>query len=334
METIKTNDYTITIDNGLFDNIAQLLKTHTNGTCHIIVDSKVYKLYQESLKKNLEAINYTITIVRDGEGSKSFTTYQDTVAKLIQKGIRRDDLLVALGGGVIGDLCGFIAATLYRGIPFVQIPTTLLSMVDSSIGGKTAINLPQGKNLVGAFNMPEAVFIDPEFLSTLEENQLRSGLVEVYKAALLGDKNLLEDLKVDRLDNQVIKRAIEVKRIIVEQDPYDQGTRLVLNFGHTFGHAIEKAHNFETYTHGEAVAEGIIMALQIGVDQGITPNALCHEIKAILLEKHLVTEPLLNYKDYLPYISHDKKMSRDGLRFVFLKDYEHPVIKTIDQGAL
>jgi len=330
MEIIKTDSYDIIIEKGAFLNLADHLRKLDPGMLHLIVDSRVYRLYQEMLPTAMGDLPYTVNLVRDGEESKSFATYQEVLARLLDKNIRRDDTIVALGGGVIGDLAGFLAATIYRGIDFVQVPTTLLSMVDSSIGGKTALNLPQGKNLVGAFHMPKKVLIDPNFLNTLPEKELLSGLVETYKHALLGDAALLEKLSADHaVDETVIKDAIDVKKRIVASDPYDRNERHVLNFGHTFGHAIERQRKFSGITHGEAVAEGMVMALQIGVRLGITPPSLLEDIKTFMLDKRLISEPLLDYRDFLFEIRTDKKTHRNGIRFVFLEDYQKPLIKDV-----
>ena len=331
MATIKTEAYDIIIENGSFTRLKSELETLTYGTLFFIIDAKVYKLHYEKITRIIQTLAAKIILVPHGEQSKSFETYRQVIAKLLDKGIKRDDLLIALGGGVSGDLTGFIAATLYRGIRFIQVPTTLLSMVDSSIGGKTAINLPEGKNLIGAFYMPKKVLIDPLFLKTLPDKEYKSGLSETYKAALLQDATLLQKLKAGHpIDETIIKQAIDVKKAIVAQDPLDEGYRHILNFGHTFAHAIERRYNFKDITHGEAVAEGMIMALKIGVKFNQTPRGLMEAIEQLFLEKDLVAKPLLDYRDFLHEIKTDKKMVQDGLNFVFLSDYQKPLIKKID----
>ena len=214
-------------------------------------------------------------MIPHGEESKVLSTYAYVCEELIKKDIRRNNLLVALGGGVIGDLCGFVAATLYRGIPYVGIPTSLLSQMDSSIGGKTGIDFYNRKNIIGAFKQPSMVLIDPKVLNTLDIKEFNNGMGELIKHGAIGNKILL-DLLFDKpmITEDIIYESLTVKKRVVELDEFDLKERMTLNFGHTFGHAIELKYG---YKHGEAVAIGMLMAIEMGIDLGITDKS-CYDI--------------------------------------------------------
>ncbi len=319
-----------------YDNLDALkpliLRHHLGDSVFIISDDNVLALYETIIKQALNPLNVHIIRVAPGEQSKSFETYQSVISELIEKNIKRDDFILAFGGGVVGDLAGFVASTLYRGIPYGQIPTTLLAQIDSSIGAKVAIDLKEGKNLVGAFYAPKFVFTDVKFLHTLAPRDLRSGQAEMIKAALIGDETLLRNLESQKpLSTDMIQAAINVKKTLVYNDPLDKGMRMILNFGHTFGHAIEKAHNYETYTHGEAISYGMVMALEIGLLKGVNDASLYERVKQLLFDYHLIETPLLTRKSYAPYIKHDKKHLKDGIHFIALKAIENPHIMTLQE---
>lgn len=311
-------DYDITIEShGLVQLPKMISKVHPSKYLFIVTDQNLYDLYHDQLNQILIDFFVQYVIVTPGEKSKSFEMYQMVIDTLIEKGIRRSDLIIAFGGGVVGDLAGFVAATLYRGIPFVQVPTSLLGMVDSSIGGKVGIDLKHGKNLVGAFYNPKFVLIDPELLNTLPKRDYHNGLAEMIKAGLIGNKKLYTFLlEHDRVSENEIAEAIFVKRELVLDDPYDKGARMLLNFGHTFGHAIERKHHYETYLHGEAISYGMLIALEVGMMVGDTKVELYDEVKSLLLMRDLVKEPLLRIEDYKDQIIHDKKLLADGLHFI------------------
>jgi len=313
--------------------LPKVLKHHLRGNkVFIVSDDNVMHYYQPMIKRTLSVFEVEIVTIEPGEASKSLKTYQWVVEKLLEKGIKRDDLLLAFGGGVVGDLAGFVASTLFRGIDYGQIPTTLLAQVDSSIGSKVAIDLKEGKNLIGAFYDPKFVFIDTYFLNTLPKRQLRSGQAEMIKAALIGDKRLYEDLKRSKdVTPLMIEKSINVKKHFVEADPFDQGKRMILNFGHTFGHAIEKAHNYQTFLHGEAISYGMLMALEIGALKGIHDDALYESVKELLLDYELVSMPLLNRSDYITHVKHDKKQTAKGMQFIVLNSIENPRILAIKE---
>lgn len=304
------------------DHLEKHIKSiHRGRHLFVVTDETVFKLHHQTLIDALPSFHVQMVSIPSGEKEKNINNYVKVSQTLIEMGIKRSDLIIAFGGGVVGDLTGFVAATLYRGIPLIQIPTTLLAMVDASIGGKVAVDLPEGKNLLGAFYNPKLVYIDTIFLDTLSERDYRNGLAEMIKAGLIGDPKLYETLKVlEKITIQEIEQSILVKKEVVIKDPYDLKERMLLNFGHTFGHAIEKKHHYEIYKHGEAISYGMLIALEIGVSLGHTDVLLYEEVKALLLKRNLVQEPLLRREDYLSYIAHDKKFLENGLNFIIVKE--------------
>jgi 3-dehydroquinate synthase len=267
----------------------------------------------------------SLVTVPPGEESKSLDQTARLCRELVRAGLDRGSAILALGGGVVGDLAGFVAATLFRGIAFVNLPTTLLAQVDSSVGGKTAVNLPEGKNLVGTFYQPRLVVADVLTLRTLPEREFRSGLAEVVKHAMIGDAELFRRLEedADRILERdpatlesVIVRNCAIKARVVEQDERESGLRVVLNFGHTVGHAVEAALGYGAVTHGEAVAYGMLVAAALSVRRGLCARAEAARLEALLRRFDLV--PALRPSPELleQYILRDKKM-RDGvLQFV------------------
>ncbi|WP_026399670.1 3-dehydroquinate synthase [Acholeplasma equifetale] len=322
-------NYNILIQNHLLNQLnLEIKKLYQHQDIFIITDENLYKIYHDTLKKELYDFHIHFVVIKPGEHSKSLKTYQEVVSKLIDLGMRRNHLMIAFGGGVVGDLAGFVAATLYRGVSFIQIPTSLLAMVDSSIGSKTGIDLDEGKNLVGAFYDPKVVFIDPIFLETLPEEEYKNGLAEVLKAGLIDDVSLFEYLKkYEKLTIDEIIKAIQVKQRIVTKDPFEKHERMYLNFGHTFGHAIEKHFQY-AIKHGVAVSYGMLFSLEEGIKRGITKDkTLYDETKTILLRLGLINEPILDKKQFIKYLQFDKKHLADGLRFVFLEDKGNPIIQ-------
>jgi 3-dehydroquinate synthase len=297
---------------------------------YVISDDNVWSLHGERFKAKLSGHHVHVVTVTPGEASKSVETYLDVISRLMDQGIRRDNMIIGFGGGVVTDLAGFVAATLFRGVRFGSVPTSLLSMVDASIGSKTGIDLPQGKNLIGAFKDPDWVIVDTAYLETLPDAYMTDGLSEVIKAALIGDSMLYRMIETGHdIREETVLMAIEVKRAIVMEDPLESGKRMLLNFGHTFGHAIEKKRGYGTISHGVAVAYGMVIALDLGVKMGITPSKVAHDVKKLLSDKGLVHEPMMRPEDYVDAVIHDKKNLSDGLRFVFLEDIGKAVIKTI-----
>jgi len=331
---IEMPDYDIVVNHHEMLHIAEHIKSfYTYKEIFILTDDCVYAHYKDKLNKWFESFEYEVVVVPQGEKSKSYDVYLDAINKLIEKGIKRNHLLIALGGGVIGDLAGFIASTLYRGIPFMQIPTSLLAMVDSSIGGKVGIDLDLGKNLIGSFYQPKKVVIDPEFLNTLSTLEYNNGMAEMIKSGLIGDKKLYEHFKShQKVTIDEIIKTIKVKQKVVLIDPYDKKERMFLNFGHSYGHAIEKSTNYEVYKHGQAISYGMLIALEKGIELGITPNYLYDEVKEILLRIGLVEKPLLKATSYEQELKYDKKNMADGYHFIFIEEVGKAVIKKIKIG--
>ncbi len=259
----------------------------------VVTDRTVHSIYGDDVRKWLSGIPHDVLALPPGEERKRWDAVQETYSFLARRGAGKDSLVVAFGGGVVGDLAGFAAATFLRGIPYVQIPTTLLSQVDSSVGGKTGFNLPEGKNLVGAFHQPRAVFIDPSFLLTLDERNLRAGMAEAVKCAFAGDPPLLDFLTAhagswkDMSGGSwltVIRRAVAFKASVVERDERESSARRILNLGHTIGHALEQASGYRRLLHGEAVAMGLAWEAVFSRRQGMTPPGLERRLIDLLLE--------------------------------------------------
>jgi len=259
----------------------------------VVTDRTVFSLYGDDIRNMLSGVPHDILSLPPGEEGKNWDTVQEIYSFLSRAGAGRDSLTVAFGGGVVGDLAGFAAATYLRGIPYVQVPTTLLSQVDSSVGGKTGFNLAEGKNLVGSFHQPRAVFIDPDFLLTLDVRNLRAGMAEVVKCAFAGSPSLLESI-TDRTGNwkemsgdawiSVIRGAVAFKAQVVERDEKEVSARRILNLGHTIGHALEQASGYGRLLHGEAVAMGLAWETVFSRRQGTTPPALERRMIDLLLD--------------------------------------------------
>lgn len=305
----------------------------------IITDSNVDKLYGQTVKNIIQkqCRECHLFSFAAGEKSKNLDTVEDVYQFLIENQYDRNDFLIALGGGVVGDLTGFVAATYLRGISFIQLPTTLLAQVDSSIGGKTGVDLKSYKNMVGAFYMPKLVYMNCSVLKDLDDRQYFSGMAEVLKSALIKDGAFYEwliDHFVEIGDRQtdvvteMIQRSCLIKKNVVEKDPTEKGERALLNFGHTLGHAIEKQMNFE-YLHGECVALGMVCAAYISWKREMLSMEEYYEIRDMFVPFHL---PISTYRidpeKVLQYTLHDKKMDGDRIKFILLKKVGKAVIDT------
>lgn len=323
--------YAITIGPGLLDDGALLGAAMRGRHVLLVSDGNVAPLYADRIALALRAARPDAHIdgyvLPPGEASKTLAHFAEAIDALAASNATRDACIVALGGGVVGDLAGFVAACWMRGIDCVQIPTTLLAMVDSSVGGKTAVDLPQGKNLVGAFHPPRAVIADTEALLTLPPRELRAGLAEVVKYGAIRDAAFLDWLEAradallagdDAALAEAIARSCRHKAEIVERDPYERGERALLNFGHTFGHAIEAEQGFGGLNHGEAVAVGMVLAARLSARQGLAGDADAERLAALLARFGLpVALPDgLDPAALLGRMRLDKKAAADGLRFV------------------
>ena len=290
--------YKIVIGMGLLNQIPKILKNKPLGSSYaIITDSNVKKLYGNKLLEELhkEKIKAELLSFKAGEKSKTRNVKEDIEDKIIARGFGRDAAVIALGGGVVGDVAGFIAATLYRGINLIQIPTTLLAQVDSSIGGKAAVNHDLGKNLIGTFYNPKIVFSDVSTLKSLPKSEFVNGLAEVIKHALILDKDFFVFLeenigRIINLDEDIlistIKRSCEVKKTVVEKDEKEENFRRILNFGHTIGHSLELASNYKL-SHGEAVSIGMVVESEISKELGLLKEEYVSRIKGLLKKANL-----------------------------------------------
>ena len=332
--------YPIIIQKGLLDKIGGSLKEKYIGEkIAVITDRNVGRLYARRLEDTLVENGFKVKIitVEPGEKSKSIAVLTDIWNELLDFEITRGDMIMTLGGGVAGDLGGFAASTLLRGIPFVQVPTSLLAQIDSSIGGKTAINLPKGKNLVGSFYQPEIVFIDPDLLTTLESRFFRDGMAEVIKYGCIRNKELFDYLvgcenEEETFENieRVIHDCCKIKKEIVERDEMDLGERMLLNFGHTMGHALEKYFGFNKYTHGEAVAVGMYHITRKTEELGITEKRTSERIKNLLEKYSLPFEmPEADKDELLKTIGFDKKNKGKNIDIIMLKKIGDSFIKKI-----
>ena len=314
--------YTVRIESGLLDRVGALLREKTAAeTVCIVSGQQVWPLYGQRLEQSLHAAGFrTLCFIHpSGEQHKNLKTYGELLEFLAEQGLSRSDLLLSLGGGVTGDLTGFAAATYQRGLDYVQIPTTLLAMVDSSVGGKTAVDLAAGKNLAGCFWQPLSVLCDPALLETLDQRELRCGAAEVVKYAVLRDGVLFETLERGGLaaacGAAVIQRCLEIKRDLVEEDEFDRGSRRLLNLGHSFGHAIESCSGY-ALRHGEAVAAGMAMAARAAAARGIFPETAKARLLALLGQFGLPTETDFSVGELAEAMRKDKKRSGERMTLI------------------
>ena len=310
--TVKTSmgDYNIVIERGSINSLSEYCNTDKKAL--IVTDSGVPFEYAESVSKQFK--NNIIKVIPQGEKSKSFETYKALLEVLNENAFTRADCIVAVGGGVVGDLSGFTAATYMRGIDFYNIPTTLLSQVDSSIGGKTAIDFGGYKNTVGAFYQPKAVIIDPDVLKTLSKRQFNNGLAESIKMAATSDKALFEMLENNNAEDiidTVIERSLKIKKAVVEEDEKELGLRKVLNFGHTAGHAIETAAGLSDYLHGECVSMGML---------AFSSHSVREKLINVLTKYNLPVKFDFPADEILSALRHDKKAKGDGINVVFVNE--------------
>lgn len=328
---IKPYSYDVYVGQKL--NLATFFNPYKDNKIFIITDKNVYNLYRPYIENEIQDYQLQWVIIKPGERSKSFKTYQQTINKLLEKGIQRKDVIIGFGGGVVGDLAGFIAGTLFRGLRYLSIPTTLLAMTDSSIGGKTGIDLTFGKNLVGVFKQPLSVIIDTYFLETLPEIEFNNGMAEIIKAGFLKDEKLINLLKEKDLNLlEIIIKAIEVKRQIVVSDPYEKQERMLLNFGHSFGHAIEQFHNYKI-KHGYAVSMGMDLALQFGILNNWTKKEILEPFYNLIYKFGLPSFSG-DVNLYIKQLDYDKKSDNDYINFIIIKDIGTPEIKRIKKETL
>lgn len=344
----NVKNYDVFIGKNLLNNFSSFyeennLKLSEGRKAAIISDSKVNSLYGDTLLNNLTRAGYETEIIEfpKGEQSKSLDQLQKIYESLAKIGIKRSDLIVTLGGGVTGDLGGFAAATYLRGINYVNFPTSLLAQVDSSIGGKVAVDFKYGKNLIGSFYNPSCVFIDPSVLKTLPDKNFSEGLAEIVKCGAIYDKsffNYLEDSSMDGLissPEKMIERCLSIKKHFVEEDEKDLGVRMFLNFGHTLGHAIEKYFNYEFFSHGEAVSIGMCIITANSERLGITEEGTYKRLRDLLLKFNLpVKVDNLYAGDIVKYMQNDKKGKDKFINLILLKKVGEAFIKKVPYSEL
>lgn len=338
--------YPIFIQPGLLHE-AQSFAPFIKGSKAVIVTNDVVSpIYLETLLDTLKGIDTHVITLPDGEQYKDLKHFELVITRLLELNASRDTTLLALGGGVIGDVTGFVAASFQRGMPFIQVPTTLLAQVDSSVGGKTAVNHPKGKNMIGAFYQPQAVIIDTSTLKTLPAREFSAGMAEVIKYGVIYDGSFFSWIEQNvsalkaQSDKQIqfaIQRCCEIKAEIVSQDERESGLRALLNLGHTFGHAIEAEQGYGVWLHGEAVAAGIALAADVAVRKGWLTEKDKQRIDNLLSAFDLpISAPQnMGYSEFIGHMQHDKKVQLGKIRFIIPKSIGSAVItQDVDQHLL
>lgn len=326
--------YPVIIDNTGIENIKkEILKQIRGKKFVVVISQKVDKLYGQLLGFKKEEK----FILKDGENQKNIKNYEKILKFCLKKKLTRDDAIIAIGGGVTGDIAGFAASSYMRGIDFIQVPTTLLACVDSSVGGKTAVNSRFGKNLIGTFYQPKAVFINTNFLKTLDKRNFKTGLGEVVKYAFIeksckhpDELNLINFLeanykKINDYDTKTLTELIKIclllKISIIENDEKESGLRRILNFGHTYAHAVEKLTNYKKYTHGECVVAGIKFAFELALKNNLIDKNYLYFMQDVIKKFNFTEIPAFSLNKVIPIMKTDKKSSSDFIRFILPVDY-------------
>lgn len=338
MKTLHVNvqrGYDIIIEHGGIDRAGELIRAVSGAArAAVITDSNVSPLYADRVLNSLWANGFEpfLTAFPAGEASKHLGTIYRLQCFLAESGLTRGDIIIALGGGVTGDMAGFCASIYMRGIDFVQIPTTLLAQIDSSVGGKTGVDLPAGKNLCGSFWQPIRVIIDPDVLATLPNLYFRDGMGEAIKYGCIKSKALFERLcneSAQSFLDDMIYECVDIKRQVVENDEKESGERMLLNFGHTLGHSLEKHYNFKGLSHGQAVGIGMVMIAEAGEANALTESGTAKRIEALLKRYDLPTDDPAPVGALIKAATHDKKRSSDGLNLVLLSEIGESMVHTV-----
>lgn len=334
---VKTGrSYDILIEHNILSQAGKYIRNITKAIRTVIVsDSNVAPIYADTVKKSLEENGFetSVFVFDAGETSKRLSTIEKMYIHFFENNITRTDIIVALGGGVTGDMAGFASASYLRGIDFVQIPTSLLSQIDSSVGGKTGVDLSTGKNLVGAFWQPRLVLIDPETLNTLPDIFFIDGLGEAVKYGCIKSLSLFERMEKENVKDfidDLIFECVSIKRDIVERDERDTGERAILNFGHTFGHALEKLTNYSGLTHGEAVSTGSALITKISEENGLTEKGTTERLIKLLKKYNLPTSTDFSLSDIVTATKGDKKSTGKSINFIMLNKIGECFIKKIN----
>lgn len=333
LKKVVDNSYDITIDT--------LPKLHFDTKVAVVTNSTVAALHLDYLLSKISAKELHVVTLKDGEEYKNQQSIDTILDSLFEHRFNRKSMIIAFGGGVIGDMSGYAASIYQRGIDFVQIPTTLLSQVDASVGGKTGMNNRYGKNLVGAFHQPKAVYIDPYFLTTLPSREFGAGVAEIVKMAVTFDKDFFEFLETAELNKpevlqEAIKKAVQTKAKVVTEDEKEQGIRAALNYGHTFGHVIENETFYKEFLHGEAVAIGMVMANEMAIKMNYLSEKEAHRVKALLEKYNLpITYDIKDVKAFYEAFFLDKKSSDSAITFILPLGIGNVVITDkVDTGTI
>ncbi len=339
MKKVQVNaskEYDVLIGKDILKDSGKLIgEVFPKGKTAIISDDKVFALYGEIVKTSLRNAGFSVEVFtfKNGEASKNISTYTEILEFLAKIGLTRSDFLVALGGGVTGDMAGFAAASYLRGINFVQIPTTFLAAIDSSVGGKTGVNLGAGKNLVGAFWQPSLVICDTDTFKTLDEKTFADGTAEAIKYGMIKEPQLLEKLSGDFEIDEVVETCVKIKRDIVNEDEFEGGVRKLLNFGHTIGHAVEKCSNYEI-THGHGVAIGMSIITKATEEKGLCEKGLSEILDNILINCGLPTKSPYTAEELFEVALSDKKRAGDSITLVLPKYEGECVLEKIKVDEL
>lgn len=333
------NFYEIIIGKNFFQEFSVYIKNvHKGKRIFVITDKNVDNIYGKYYDEMFDSFEYSVFVMEAGEKYKTLGTVEQIYNHMIEKNIKRNDLVVAFGGGVVGDVAGFVAATYLRGVKFVQIPTTIIAQVDSSVGGKVGVDMPQGKNMIGAFYQPKLVLIDEIFLNSLTDRHFFDGFGEIVKYGCIYDKRLfekLENIVVEKneenspypvreklLENigEIIDCCCKIKGDIVQRDEKESHLRMILNFGHTIGHGIEQYTNYEKYLHGECVSIGMVEIIKRGIKLKITEEKVLERVENLLRELKLPVSMEFPLEEIVEIIKRDKKSESDGINFIFLRE--------------
>lgn len=335
MKKIRVNTskpYDVIIERGSIGKCGELIaEAAKSRRTAVITDDIVEKLYGDVVTKSLRDNGFEVSLFtfKNGEASKNLATLSNIYEFLCENGITRNDTIIALGGGVVGDITGFAAATFLRGIEYIQIPTTLLAQIDSSVGGKTAVDLKCGKNLAGAFKQPALVICDSNTLQSLTPEILADGMAEAIKYGMIRDSELFDLIakhnlsSVDEVMDEIVYTCIDIKRAVVESDEFDKGERMILNFGHTLGHAIEGYHNYINFTHGKGVSTGMAY-----ITKRFAPE-LSSQLERCIRAYNLPIDTEASMEELLPYCSKDKKCESDSINYIVCREIgKADIVKT------
>lgn len=332
---VKENNYKIDIDYKSDEKLKDFLRGRSESKFLIVTDENVFSLYEERMKNLMEGLEYFIFKITPGEESKSIKNFVDINKFLVEKNFNRGDVIIAFGGGVVGDLGGYVAASYLRGIDFVAVPTTLLSMIDSSVGGKNGINFMNLKNQIGSFYFPKYVHIDYSFLETLDERNINNGLAEIFKYSVLKDRELFEYLKsADDLDyERIIYKSLNIKLDFVRDDERDKGKRQKLNLGHTIGHGIESLSNYQL-NHGESIGIGTIYMARTAYKLGLAEDDFYKDLIEAFKNHNLPISYDFNTDEILEVLKHDKKIKNNRINIIIPTKIGEVMSKKIDFDEL